>query len=635
MAQRTPSTFLASHAYRRGRPGRISLQSRHSSTASSVSSQESDSSSQYGTPPSTRSASRPGTPPTKLPTPFVTYKEGRQYIPPSQRLAICNTTSHGSSSDDEAVPSGSRATAEDKGKGPGLYADSESPESIVTRLSRMEGKLDSLLPLLNEILSREKQPFHEEKPQPATEEEIQSSQTYQNLKADNEELDAKLEIAGTELAKSQHAHEQTLRELQALKELADPEVNKRKGRGIKDLEMTPDNYQYVKVGWVMALDGSDQGWDMADRYKAEKISLEKEIRELRNRETIFLKHICELRDANKDLSKRVEAHELANIVRDLMDGSSRTQPQAEPESNTGPIGPDPDTKEEKQLYGNVELNVTDIQDGEEVQQGSQHEDQHEGLEDGLEQTQEKAPQAEQEEQQRDELKDEPAILPELRGPYEGLNQDLQEEEVEKPQDGQREIDEDRQEETVSLDKKIARGEGELKELTSTTQELSTGGHTEPELPERQDMVGTTIGNDQPTVEATAEQSPPETQDVAVVDTAPEPDTTEPVDDLDSAPVTSTERKPKKDRRRSGRHKDGRREHRDHERNRGHRRDREERRDHRPNHRNDRPRDTENRIRRRQQEAPATYWIGSTSRMKTYFGTTLRELIRSLRIRIRG
>jgi hypothetical protein len=639
MAQRESSTSLAARASRRSRSGGSSSHNRSFFTVSSVSSQESDSPSEYGTP----SASRPSTPPTRLPTPSVKSDKGRRYTASSKYPPIYNTGSNISSSDDEAGPSENRRDDQDKGKARQIYGDTDS-----LRLSRMEDKLD-------ELLSLEKQPSHEKKLETATEEQMQSYQSYLNLKDENARLQEQLEAIRTELADSQQAQMQTqssMQDLEAAKERLESEVSERMAQSMNEYETLQAAYEWAKKNWNRTAEESIKAWDKAKEYEREN--------------TILKQKISDLEDVNKELAGGIKAYDLENIKRkeSQRDGESQTEQATETEVEPGAessmesqgtgtnfIDWEPNAKGEMELRGQGELESTEIQDGEQVEQDNRQEDQQQGLQDALRYDQHEVPQdkpeVRPEESQETQQEDTPQEVtqeillaqPHIRqaGEEEEPETELRHSQDEGQQDGTtNNLQADRQEseEEILHNGMLARVERQLERLMSTTQEPVIGGHTEPDNIARREMVGATVSNGQPTAGATEQQETPvqqsllETQDVALVGTSPEPAATEP------AHVTSTESPRNRDRHRHGRHRHRQREAGDRHRDRDHHRDRDERHRHRPGHRSDRPRNTEQRIHRRQQETSVTHWIRSPSWMKTYSGTRLRRLIPLLNIRIR-
>ncbi|RFN54954.1 hypothetical protein FIE12Z_801 [Fusarium flagelliforme] len=534
MAQRKSSTSLAARAYRRSRSGGSSPHNRSSFTVSSASSQESDSPSEYGTP----SASRPSTPPTRLPTPSVKSDKGRRYTASSNYPPIYNTgsTISPSDDDDDAGPSENRRDDQDQGKARQIYGDTES-----LRLSRMEDKLD-------ELLSLEKQKSHEKKLETATEEQMQSSQSYLNLKDENARLQEELEAIRTELTDSQQAQMQTqssMQDLEAAKERLENEVSERMAQSMNEYETLQAAYEWAKKNWNRTAEESTKAWDKAKEYE--------------RKNTILKQKISDLEDVNKELAGGIKAYDLENIKRkeSQRDGESQTEPATETEVEPGAesngmesqgtgtnfIDCDPNAKGEMKLHGQGELESTDIQDGEQVEQDIRQEDQQQGLQDALWHDQHEVPQ------------DKPEVRPE--GPQETQQEDTHQEvtqeilqaqphiqqggEQEEPetelrdsqdegrqQDGTTnnlQVDQQESEEEILYNGMLARVERQLERLMSTTQEPVIGGHTEPDNIDRQEMVGTTVSNGQPTVGATEQQETPvqqsllETQDVALVETA--------------------------------------------------------------------------------------------------------------------
>ncbi|RBR13519.1 uncharacterized protein FIESC28_08147 [Fusarium coffeatum] len=524
MAQRTQSTSLASHAYRRGRPGRISPQSRHPSTASSVSSQESDSPSRFRTPLGT-----PTTAATRLPTPTFESGEDRDHKAFPGYILFHNTGRSVPSSDGEPGPSKERTTLRDKGKEPEVYEDYRSPESIATRLSRMENKLDLLLPLPNEISSREKQPSCDETLRTATEEQLQSSQIYRDLKAENRSRKEETEAFRTQLADSQQAQDlvqRSIQDLEAAKERSENEARECMAQAMNEYETLRDGYQWAKENWNRTADESDEAWDKAKEYERENDTLKQKI--------------SALEDANKELAGRIKAYDLEYIRRkeSQKDGESQTEPDTEPTNmesrgtETSFIGWDPNADGEMEIDAEGELEPTEIQDGEQVEQDNRRDDQQHGLQDALQHDQHEVPQdiSEGQEEQREAQQEDPQQEM-IEGKLESEPHIQQTGEQEEPlkqlcdcqdeaqQDGTTSdspADRKESEEDISHKEMLARGERQLERLMSTTQEPVVGRHTEADNMEQQEMIETCVGNDQPMCEAPAEHGPPEIQEVPLV-----------------------------------------------------------------------------------------------------------------------
>ncbi|KAJ4026286.1 hypothetical protein NW752_001225 [Fusarium irregulare] len=535
MAQRTPSTSLASHAYRRGRPGRISLQSRHYSTASSVSSQESDSPSRFRTPLGT-----PTTPATRLPTPTFESGEDRDHKAFPGYILFHNPGRSIPSSDDEPGPSKDRTTLSDKGKEPEVYEDHEATESIATRLSRMENKLDLLLPLPSEISSREKQPCCEDTLRTATEEQLQSSQIYRDLEAENRSRKEEVEAFRTQLADCQQAQLQTqvsMQDLQASKDRSENEASERMAQDMNAYETLKAEYRWAKKNWNRTSEESIEAWDKAKEYERENNTLKQKI--------------SDLEDANKDLAGKIKVYDLEKIRRkeSQKDGESQTEPDTEPTNmesrgtETSFIGWEPNADVEMELDAEGELEPTEIQDGEQVEQGNRQEDQQQGLPDALQYDQHEVPQdiSEVQEEQREGQQEDPQQEM-IEGKLEAEPHIQRTGEQEEPQkqlcDCQDEAQQDgttsdsqagrkESEEDISPIKMLARGERQLERLMSTTQDPVVGGHTEADNMEQQEMIETSVGNDQTMFEAPAEHSPPEIQEVLLVGIIREPNTAVP------------------------------------------------------------------------------------------------------------
>ncbi|KAJ4127753.1 hypothetical protein NW768_008025 [Fusarium equiseti] len=626
MKQRKSSTSLAARASRRSRSGGSSPHNRSSFTDSSVSSQESDSPSEYVTP----SASRPNTPPTRLPTPSVKSEKGRRYTGSSKYRTFYNTGSDISSSDDEPGTSENKRDDQDRGNARQIYGGTES-----LQLSRMEDKLD-------ELLSLEKQQSHEKKLETATEGQIQSSQSYLNLKDENSRLQRELEAIRMELADSQQAQIQTqssMQDLEVSMEHLKNEISERMAQSGNEYYTLLDAYMKARNNRDGSAEESIKAWDKAKEYEREN--------------TILRQKISDLEDVNKELAGQIKAYGLENIRRKELqrDGASQTEPEIEPEvepeaepnsmesqrTETSFIDWDHNAKGEMELHDQGELESTEIQDSEQVDQVNRQEGQRQGLQDALQHDQHEAPQDKlevrpeepQETQQEDTqqgvtVEAEPHI--EQTGEQEESQKELRDSQDEVKQDGATnnlEADQQEVEEDISLNEMLARVEGQLERLMSTTQEPGIGGCTETDNIEQQEMVETRVGNNQPTIEAPAELSPPETREVAPVSINHEPAITEP------AHVATAESPRDRHRHRHGRHIHKRREAGDHHRDRSGHRDTDEKR----RHRSDRLRNTDHRIQRRQQEVPVTRWIRSRSWGKTHFGIRLRRLIPMLNLRV--
>jgi len=506
----------------------------------------------------------------------------------------------------------------------------------------MEDKLD-------ELLSRERQPCHDEKNEAATNEQIQSSQIYQDLQVENERLEGELDTIRTKLAGSKQVQNQIqsfLQDLEAAKERSANEAHEWKAQAMNEYETLKAEYRWVKTNWNRTAGESRKAWDKAKEYEREHATLKQKI--------------SDLEDTNKELAGKIQVYDLENIRRkeSQSDGESQTELEVEKEvetdvepnsmasrgAETSFIDCDPNAKEEMELQGQGELESMDIQDGEQVEQGNRQDDQQQGLQDALQHDQHEVPQDKpevrpdepQETQQEDtqqelteeRLEAEPHI--QQTGEQEESQEELRDMQDEGQQDGATsnlEAEQQESEENVSHSEMLARVEGRLERLMSTAQEPGIRGHTEPDNIEQQEMVETSVGNDQPTLEAPAEESPPETPKVALVGTNHEPATTKP------AHVASAESLRDKHRHRQGRHRHKQREAGNHHRDRGDHRDTDERNCHRRSHHSGRLRNTDHRIQRRQQEAPATRWVRSRSWGKTHFGIRLRRLIPMLNLRL--
>jgi hypothetical protein len=570
-----------------------------------------------------------------LPTPSIKSGKYRSYKSSPHYILVYNSDRGVSSSDDEPRPSVNRRTVKYKGKEPEVYGGSEALASIATRLSQMEDKLD-------ELLSRGRQPYHDEKMEVATDEQIQSSQIYQDLQVENERLGGELEAARTKLDGSKQVQNQMqsfLQDLEAAKERLENEADERRAQAMNEYETLKDEYRWARTNWNRTAEESIKAWDKAKEYEREHATLKQKI--------------SDLEDTNKELAGKIQVYDLENIRRkeSQSDGESQTEPEVEKEvetdvepnsmesrgAETSFIDCDPSAKGEMELHGQGELESTEIQDGEQVEQDNRQEDQQPGLQDALQHDQHEVPQDKpevrpeepQETQQEDTQQEvaEERLEAEPHIQQTGEQEESQKELCDIQDEGQQdratnnlEAEQQESDENISHSDMLARVEGQLERLMSTTQEPGIGGHTEPDNIEQQEMVETSVGNDQPTFESPAGQSPPETPEVAPVGINHEPATTEP------AHVATAESPRDRHRHRHGGHRHKRREAGDHHPDRGDRRDTDEIHRHRRSHRSDRLRNTDHRIQRRQQEALATRWVRSRSWGKTHFGIRLRRLI---------
>ncbi|CAG7558079.1 unnamed protein product [Fusarium equiseti] len=455
-----------------------------------------------------------------------------QSMPEAQQNISAKSLNRGvSSSDDEPGPSVKRKTVKYKGKEPEVYGGSEALASIATRLIQMEGKLD-------ELLSRERQPYHDEKTEAATDEQIQSSQIYQDLRVENERLEGELDTARMKLAGSkqvQNEMQSFLQDLEAAKERSENEAQERRAQAMNEYETLKIEYRSAKTNWDRTAEESIKAWDKAKEYEREHAALKQKI--------------SDLEDTNKELAGKIQVYDLENIRRkgSQSDGESQTEPEVEKEVETDVepnsmesrgaeisfIDCDPNAKEEMELYGQGELESTEIQDGEQVEQDNRQEDQQQWLQDALQHDQhevlqdkpdvrpEEPQEARQEDTQQDVTEERLEAEPHIQqtGEQEESQKELCDIQDEGQQDGatnKLEVEQEESEENISHSEMSARVEGQLERLMSTTQEPGIGGHTEPDNIEQQEMVETSVGNRQPTFEARAGQSPSETPEVVPV-----------------------------------------------------------------------------------------------------------------------
>ena len=367
--------------------------------------------------------------------------------------------------------------------------------------------------------------------------------------------------------------------------------------------------------------------------------------------------IFALEYANKDLAGRIKVYDLEKIRRkeSQKDGESQTEPDTEPTNmesrgtETSFIGWDPNVDGEMELDAEGELEPTEIEDGEQVEQDDRQEDQQQGLQDAPRLDQHEMPQdiSEVREEQRDgqqedpkqeviegKLEAEPYI--QLTGEQEEPQKQLCDCRDEAQQYGttsDSQANRKESEEDISHKEMLSRGERQLERLMGTTQDTVVGGHTEVDNMEQQEAIETSVGNDQPMFEAPAEHSPPETQEVPLVGITREPATAEPVDEPEPAPVSSTECPQDRDHHGHGRHRHRRGEAGDRRRHRDHHRDRDDERHHRRHsHHNDRTKNRHRRSRRSRQDTTVIGWIRLHDIVQTYFGVKLPFPRLSLSIR---